>query len=307
MLYNVIIDKQKPLHNKFDWSIDNGFLTNKDAHQRIRIDDTILESFNAEKHDTDQFADINVSRYDIPNCRYVCNNRSMNPMFMNTNRAVEESDNEVIFLMIRTGFRMSSYNLRKGLKILRTFKVMDDRRITYIGCTIVFSKKDLENDNRIITLNLLDVKSGDVVTYTLNLDGDDISVDYVNQNNDKKMVEKVTKEVNEKQGRRHLNFHIHTIPGQMLTCTLVCPKSKVADVEEASKHLKKKTLIAIDDDKIEDPKAILKEMSNYEIAENHIRAITTFGMNFPKEVSADLKLIYVFKYNENTRTLELTR
>lgn len=311
MLYNVVIDRKT--HN-YDWTLgEENYLSSENMHQRLRIDNSILDGFTVEKKDEDTVADAHVTTYDIPTCRYICNNKTLNPVLMGTNRPADESDNVIIFLVVNTGFRIADYTLhnenRKNLKVLRTFKISHEKRVTHVGCTIVGSKKDLmEKGNSIITLNLVKLRNAkeqdSVVRYDLSLEGNSVNVVCENLDNHPD-AEKYREIVASK--KRFNGFNFHVLPNQMLTCTLLCPESRVEEAEEVSKHLKKRFIVPIKDDSIADPEAIKKALTEIDVANNHIRAITVLGMSVPKEVTSEFRILYVFNYNEDTKTLDLVR
>lgn len=307
MLYNVVIDR-KP--KAYDWTVNESYLMNEDMHQRIRINDGILDGFTINKVDEDKVGDATVTSYSIPSCRYVCNNKTLNPILMSTNRADDESDNVIVFVAVNTYFRIAEYDLhtenRKNIKILRTFKLSKDKKITHFGCTIVSSKKDLmEKNNGVITLTLVSGKDNEnVVRYHFALEGDSLNVVCENLTGTPE-ADKFKNVVSNR--KRYGGFNFHTLPNQMLTCTILCPKSREKEAEEVSKHLKKRFIVAIPDESITDSAVIKSELEKIDITTNHIRAVTVLGMAIPKEVASELRLMYVFKYNETTKALDLVR
>lgn len=301
MIYNVILDKSKNI-DSFDWKIEDGFVSSKGMDQRIRLDSNLAENFSVEKAESDVIGNMHLAGFKIPNCRFVCNNKTLNPILMKSNRSEDESDNIIIYILVHKDFKMVTYNITSGIKVLRNVRVMDrdTRRPRYTGYTLVMSKKDLvENNTLVVRMNFVDTSAKYAVsTYSLNLVNNNLEILCENENQNKDFAERMRKLA--KNQKRSLIPPLRVNPDMILTYVLVCPESMKAKGEEIMARLKKHLLITVPDNEVENSEVINKLLAQ-PIEELHVRALSTLGMNIPVDVKRQNKLLYTFRYNEETR------
>ena len=197
---------------------------------------------------------------------------------------------------------MVTYNITNGIKVLRNVRVMDrdTRRPRYTGYTLVMSKKDLvENNTLVVRMNFVDTSAKYAVsTYSLNLVNNNLEILCENENQNKEFAERMRKLA--KNQKRSLIPPLRVNPDMILTYVLVCPESMKAKGEEIMARLKKHLLITVPDDEVENSE-VLNKLLAQPIEELHVRALSTLGMNIPIDVKRENKLLYTFRYIEETR------
>ena len=304
MIHNIIIGDS---HDKnYDWSLNNkGYIECPTIHQSIKVENEMMSTFKITKSGNQA---THIGNFEIPNCRYVCNNRTMNPILMSTNRDVDDSDNMIIFLIIEKDYRMASYNIRNRIKILRRFSVVESKKLNAVGCTIVCSKNDILSkiEDPIITVNLLNTITDTVSTCEIRYDFDRGCpiLNWTNHTDDK--INESVREIIAKQ-KRPIGFKIHTLPNQQLTCTMMFPTSKKEVAETVSSHLKNRIMIEIPDEDLNNIDAMSKIIDSHDLQGAHIRALTMIGMDLPRELINKYKFIYLFQYNESNHLLDMVK
>lgn len=302
MLYNVIISPNN-LGDETNWILNDGYIRNELFSHMVRIDTHLIPSFTISKISDDQIADAHVEAYGIPNCRYICNNRTMNGTLMTSRRASDESDNIIIFVAVHSSYKMN-YTIRKGVKVLYAKRVVSEEDNTYYNmCTIVCSRRVFMNNNKLIAR--LNIMKDDVLhTYSLTYDHDTVETEVERVTNEefkKKFYEL------EKNKRHHSDgFRFIMTPHKMITCALICRDDSKTEMEmeDASHTLKNRVVIKIPNDALESPDKMYEIIHSHLACESNIRAVTTFNVQIPRDVIHKLRILYVFRWNPNTSTVE---
>lgn len=310
-LFNTSIGKPQN-NNSTSWSHlvderDNHFISRDDILQRIRIDKTVdIDTFPQAGQLEAEWQDINSSRYNIlPKTRWVNNNKNMNPLLLVDSEAGSHGEQVVVYITVS----MEKYKLvryRTNHRILQTFHKKDE----YQGAVVVFNTDDLKDSKGAVAqLQLFNkkLKKYEQVNITINTESYELAVNsYVIS--DKKQIE-LLKDYEKKLRGRIVGFKIITKPNDLLTSLYITTKELRREVEDLTKDIKNAQIIEISDSfadgksasekDIESAKAYLKQR----FAEKRIRALTCYGINLPREIVRELRLLYVFKYNTEVKIL----
>lgn len=309
-LFNTSIGK--PNNNNSSWSHfldehDKHFISRDDILQRIRIDKSVdTDIFPQIGQLEAEWQDINSSRYNIlPETRWVNNNKNMNPLLLVDSEAGSHGEQVVVYITVS----MEKYKLvryRTNHRILQTFHKKDE----YQGAVVVFNTDDLKDSKGAVAqLQLFNkkLKKYEQVNIAINTESYELAVNsYVIS--DKKQIE-LLKDYEKKLRGRIVGFKIITKPNDLLTSLYITTKELRREVEDLTKDIKNAQIIEISDSfadgksasekDIESAKAYLKQR----FAEKRIRALTCYGINLPREIVRELRLLYVFKYNTEVKIL----
>ena len=280
----------------------NNFITKPSIYQRLRIDKTI-EGIEPKVVEA-SWKSNDAARYEFltdKKLRWANNNKNMNPILL-----VDENTSDLSICYVTLSDEYILLRYRTSAEILQTFHKKDE----YQGAVVVFNTDDLKDSKGAVAqLQLFNkkLKKYEQVNITINTESYELAVNsYVIS--DKKQIE-LLKDYEKKLRGRIVGFKIITKPNDLLTSLYITTKELRREVEDLTKDIKNAQIIEISDSfadgksasekDIESAKAYLKQR----FAEKRIRALTCYGINLPREIVRELRLLYVFKYNTEVKIL----
>lgn len=324
-LYSLIMGNQKALQDLFTVTNDgegNLFIGKADIRQNIRVDKEISIP---EGNLPILLQTASTKVFQLPEgVKWKNNYRSFNPVLVKYDqentikpkksgkggvkipefKGEPKKDSDLVFITIMNkNYRILSYELNENVEILQTFHGNVQEK-EHQGCVMVVPP--LEEKTILITIQVDDLKAGDVKKITVSLnEKDHLEIQ-------KKSVEKGEKRDAAKgkaaktKNLRTLGFKIHPSAGKLLTATYVVSQKYQAAIEKATAKIKNKNIIVIPDDKISDMEYI-KEAFAAAKGRLNIRAITTCGVDIDTATIKEMRIIYLFTYDLKNRSIACKR
>jgi hypothetical protein len=297
---------------------DNSFISLNAINQRIRITSGChsLQSVTSDDFliSSNSFATVNdadilpymVTKFSLGDAldseyRWVNNSKNMNPMFI-SNRKPKDADtkNEQIIAYITLDPRVKVLSYSTKYSILQTYGKKD----YYTGCTIVLNRDDITvgEENVLMTIKFVD-------TTTHRYKVANISIDEAGKptmNIEDVVGDEVSKmRFNDRKYKSSLRFRYKTKKKQLLTSYYICEKYQEQFVRDLVKDLHNPTVMTVDTPFDESNSNVVDLLNT--LSENHVKAITTIGVDIPLDVLKKHKIFNVFEYDIEKEILKCKR
>lgn len=298
--FNIGTDKSE----NFDMNIDimekfyTKFLSFEKIRQKIRLTDKIDKCDFTSTEFESSFGCGKIIKFDN-NFVWANSNINMNPCLYPISNKLSES--VICYITLPNNLKLLSYSA--SCRILQTYHMNGK----YNGCVIVCSIKELMslNGNGIISLFVYDKTDKRIskVDCAITVIEANTAEEYnflpiIEKSSISKDKFQILKNLNKKY-KNELKFKIKD-EDELLTATYIVDSSKVDTVKKIVEKIKNANIIVVDDNlSIEEKKSILQE----KLAEK-VRAVTLVGVRVPLSVLKELKMIYVFSYDTETKTLK---
>lgn len=296
MLYSVVLGDQNHIANEWDFTTDdfkNNFFSCKSIYQRLRIqkkdakEAIVLASSNA-------FSKV----YYLPQfISFQLSNKNLTPTLLNWWNNDEEIrnnhvDEEIAYITLNNkNYKLVSYCASLGVNIIGTYRKKD----AYQGCVLKF-QPDAETDDHVkISINAFDYKANRFVILDVSLYNGKVEINKIDHDDIPEDVIRDLYKIHKKSLKKMNHFKIDVPLGTLLTRTYITTPEKEGLTKELTKDYKGADIIVVPDEFSEE------ELLTYikeKIAGKGIRAVTTVGVRLPYDVIKDLKLSYIFDYDE---------
>ena len=263
----------------------NNFITKPSIYQRLRIDKTIegIEPVKVEA----SWKSNDAARYEFltdKKLRWANNNKNMNPILLVDENA---SDLSICYVTLSEDYILLRY--RTSVEILQTFHKKNASQ----GCCVVFDEDKLTKGS-ILQLQIKDKKTSRYLQVYLNVENGEIKK-VVKPISDKKVLATL------RAIKKPNNFKIQVKSGLMTLAYIVTNKEQYESVinEEISNPIIYEYIDGLTSKDLEE------DLSSF-FGENRIRAVTIMGMDasvLNKDLVRNLRLLYIFEYNDETKSL----
>ena len=265
----------------------NNFISKPSIYQRLRIDKTI-DDINPDLTVEPSWKNEDSARYEFltdKKLRWANNTKNMNPILLVDDTV--EKDLTVCYVTISDEYILLRY--RTGAEILQTFHNKNASQ----GCCVVFDESKLTKGS-ILQLQVKEKKTSRYLQIYLNIENGEIKKT-VKPISDKKVLGTL------KTIKKPNNFKIQTKSGLMTLAYIVTNKEQYESVisDEITNPIIYEYIDGITPNEFED------ELNSF-FGENRIRAVTVMGMYasvLTKELVRNLRLLYIFEYNDETKSL----
>ena len=265
----------------------NNFISKPSIYQRLRIDKTI-DDINPDSTVEPSWKNEDSARYEFltdKKLKWANNNKNMNPILLVDDTV--EKDLTVCYVTMSDAYILLRY--RTGAEILQTFHKKNASQ----GCCVVFDESKLTKGS-ILQLQVKEKKTSRYLQIYLNIENGEIKKT-VKPINDKKVLGTL------KTIKKPNNFKIQTKSGLMTLAYIVTNKEQYEPVisDEITNPIIYEYIDGITPNEFEN------ELSSF-FGENRIRAVTVMGMDasvLTKELVRNLRLLYIFEYNDETKSL----
>ena len=300
---------------KNDKNIVTKFISLRDIKQKLRLNakflekrkltnsDLIIHPFRAVHGSNSlwtatriRFNEANFDDNNDPNLKlkWVNNSRNFTPMLIGTK--TQESEEVIIYVTIPVSFKILGYY--SPYSMLSTYFVKDTN-MSMAGCVIVTTRKQLEENELVFSMNYFDRTDNTIKTATIkNVLSEDFAGSVVMSNVTSNKITDL-EEKNEKF-KTSMRFKVRSVDGTMLTTAYVTTSDKHAELESAlnKKIAEKKcppdpTIFVVEDMETVDDVLDFAASGKY-------KAITLYEINIPREKFKERKIYNVFKYNSDT-------
>jgi hypothetical protein len=300
---------------KNDKNIVTKFISLRDIKQKLRLNakflekrkltnsDLIVHPFRAVHGSNSlwtatriRFNEANFDDNNDPNLKlkWVNNSRNFTPMLIGTK--TQESEEVIIYVTIPVSFKILGYY--SPYSMLSTYFVKDTN-MSMAGCVIVTTRKQLEENELVFSMNYFDRTDNTIKTATIkNVLSEDFAGSVVMSNVTSNKITDL-EEKNEKF-KTSMRFKVRSVDGTMLTTAYVTTADKHAELESAlnKKIAEKKcppdpTIFVVEDMETVDDVLDFAASGKY-------KAITLYEINIPREKFKERKIYNVFKYNSDT-------
>ena len=289
MLYSIKLGNAQDIND--DWEVttddfNNKFLSCQGLFQRIKLDKE-----NAEKEIVFASSNAYIKSYYLPPfIKFVNNTRnlalSMKNFYVKRENIESYVDDSIAFVTLNTNnYKLLKYDLGQNSMIVGTYKKKDSHQ----GCVITFPSNN--GDDPIITLYVFDYKTNRITEIKVKIgDTPNAEKNFVAEK-DQAELYKIFK----KNSKRLIHFTT-SFPSEYLpTKTFIVSPDKVDLTHEICKNNKGAKIVTIPDDASEEEILnILKDA----LGKEKIKSVTTVGFDIPFEVSKELKLNYIFAWDE---------
>ena len=292
MLYSIVVGDQTSIANEWVFTEDdfkNTYFSCKSIYQRLRIqkkdakEAIVLASSNA----------FSKTYYLPQNISFQLSNKNLTPTLLNwwsnDEKAREEHvDQEIAYItMSNKNYKLIQYTVGLGVEIIGTYRKKD----AYQGCLLKFSPNTVEN---VITLDVFDYSSNRFAAIKINIKDQKCEVEKTLYN-DSGYSNELYK-IHKKTLKKMNHFKIAVSPvGTLLTRTYITNPDKEELTKNLTKDYKGADIIVVEDTLSEEE--LLNELKA-KLTGKGIRAITTVGVRLPYDVIKELKLAYIFDYDE---------
>lgn len=286
ILYDVQIGK--PVDDSWEFITDefgNNFITKPSIYQRLRIDKTIegIEPVKVEA----SWKSNDAARYEFltdKKLRWANNNKNMNPILLVDENA---SDLTICYVTLSEDYILLRY--RTSAEILQTFHKKNASQ----GCCVVFDEDKLTKGS-ILQLQIKEKKTSRYLQVYLNVENGELKK-VVKPISDKKVLATL------RAIKKPNNFKIQVKSGLMTLAYIVTNKEQYESViaEEISNPIIYEYVDGLTSKDLEE------DLSSF-FGENRIRAVTVMGMDasvLNKDLVRNLRLLYIFEYNDDTKSL----
>lgn len=263
----------------------NNFITKPSIYQRLRIDKTI-EGIEPKVVEA-SWKSNDAARYEFltdKKLRWANNNKNMNPILL-----VDEnsSDLSICYVTLSEDYILLRY--RTSAEILQTFHKKNASQ----GCCVVFDESKLTKGS-ILQLQIKEKKTSRYLQVYLNVENGELKK-VVKPISDKKVLATL------RAIKKPNNFKIQVKSGLMTLAYIVTNKEQYESVinEEISNPIIYEYIDGLTSKDLEE------DLSSF-FGENRIRAVTIMGMDasvLNKDLVRNLRLLYIFEYNDETNSL----
>ena len=265
----------------------NNFITKPSIYQRLRIDKTI-EGIEA-KDIEPSWKSEDAARYEFltdKKLRWANNNKNMNPILL-VDEGVKD-DLSVCYVTLSEDYILLRY--RTGAEILQTFHKKNSSQ----GCCIVFDESNLSKGS-ILQLQVKEKKTSRYLQIYLNVENGEIKK-IIKPISDKKVLATL------RTIKKPNNFKIQVKTSDLMTLAYI-----VNDKEYYEPIISESISNPIIYEYVDGltSKDLEEDLSSF-FGENRIRAVTIMGMDasvLNKDLVRNLKLLYIFEYNDETKSL----
>ena len=286
VLYDVKIGN--PVDDSWEFITDefgNNFITKPSIYQRLRIDKTI-EGIEPKVVEA-SWKSNDAARYEFltdKKLRWANNNKNMNPILLVDENA---SDLSICYVTLSDEYILLRY--RTSAEILQTFHKKNASQ----GCCVVFDEDKLTKGS-ILQLQIKEKKTSRYLQVYLNVENGELKK-VVKPISDKKVLATL------RAIKKPNNFKIQVKSGLMTLAYIVTNKEQYESVinEEISNPIIYEYIDGLT------PKDLEEDLSSF-FGENRIRAVTVMGMDasvLNKDLVRMLRLLYIFEYNDDTKSL----
>ena len=279
---NIVDDSWEFITDEFG----NNFITKPSIYQRLRIDKTIegIETKSVEA----SWKSNDAVRYEFltdKKLRWANNNKNMNPILL-----VDENSPDLTICYVTLSDEYILLRYRTSAEILQTFHKKNASQ----GCCVVFDEDNLTKGS-ILQLQIKEKKTSRYLQVYLNVENGEIKK-VVKPISDKKVLATL------RAIKKPNNFKIQVKSGLMTLAYIVTNKEQYEPVinEEISNPIIYEYVDGLTSKDLEE------DISSF-FGENRIRAVTVMGMDassvLNKDLVRNLRLLYIFEYNDDTKSL----
>lgn len=278
---NIVDDSWEFITDEFG----NNFITKPSIYQRLRIDKTI-EGIEPKVVEA-SWKSNDAARYEFltdKKLRWANNNKNMNPILLVDENA---SDLNICYVTLSEDYILLRY--RTSAEILQTFHKKNASQ----GCCVVFDEDKLTKGS-ILQLQIKEKKTSRYLQVYLNVENGEVKK-IVKPISDKKVLATL------RAIKKPNNFKIQVKSGLMTLAYIVTNKEQYESVinEEISNPIIYEYIDGLTSKDLEE------DLSSF-FGENRIRAVTLMGMDasvLNKDLVRNLRLLYIFEYNDDTNSL----
>ena len=278
---NIVDDSWEFITDEFG----NNFITKPSIYQRLRIDKTI-EGIEPKAVEA-SWKSNDAARYEFltdKKLRWANNNKNMNPILLVDENAF---DLNICYVTLSDEYILLRY--RTSAEILQTFHKKNASQ----GCCVVFDEDKLTKGS-ILQLQIKEKKTSRYLQVYLNVENGEIKK-VVKPISDKKVLATL------RAIKKPNNFKIQVKSGLMTLAYIVTNKEQYESVinEEISNPIIYEYIDGLTSKDLEE------DLSSF-FGENRIRAVTIMGMDasvLNKDLVRNLRLLYIFEYNDDTNSL----
>ena len=278
---NIVDDSWEFITDEFG----NNFITKPSIYQRLRIDKTI-EGIEPKVVEA-SWKSNDAARYEFltdKKLRWANNNKNMNPILLVDENAF---DLNICYVTLSDEYILLRY--RTSAEILQTFHKKNASQ----GCCVVFDEDKLTKGS-ILQLQIKEKKTSRYLQVYLNVENGELKK-VVKPISDKKVLATL------RAIKKPNNFKIQVKSGLMTLAYIVTNKEQYESVinEEISNPIIYEYIDGLTSKDLEE------DLSSF-FGENRIRAVTIMGMDasvLNKDLVRNLRLLYIFEYNDDTNSL----
>ena len=297
MLYSVVLGDQNTIANEWEFTEDdfkNVFFSCKSIYQRLRIQKKdakaaiVLASSNAYS-----------KTYHLPEfISFQLSNKNLSPSLLNWWNKDEEIrkshvDDEIAYVTLSNkNYKLISYEVSNGVEIIGTYRKKD----AYQGCILRFPSSS--GETRKITLNVFDYKTNRIAIITVGVDENLVvnKIDEIHEDINKELYK-----IHKKSIKKMNHFKITmNDPWSLLTRTYITTPEKEESMKEITKDNKGADIIVIPEEFSEEE---MLKLIQEKIGGKGIRAVTTYGIRLPYDIVKELKLSYIFDYDDKFKAV----
>jgi len=314
MLLSCVLGDQSKVSN--DWSIvENDYgdklISNESIKQKIRLGKNVASK--CEK----VYSSAATAGYDIAsNIILTNNNKNMNLNILNfwskdkEERKKHVDSNICYVTLVSNNYQLLNYETDEVIAQTYRYKGNDDQAAVQ-GCAIRFDKPGVT----LIKIGVFDKVVNRYTTITVDVD-DEYKLHVEKNSNLTKEETDVLKDVKKKLGRRMVHFLISCPEGYLPTSTYIVNglveglSDKVAELTDSVKNAQILVLPSGDNSfKANNKEEIqaIKDMFNEHIVNERVKAVTLIGVDLPVDICREFKILYQFKFNEDTNLIECIR
>ena len=306
MLISTILGNSDAVKNEWEISKDQYgtvYIANDDIKQRIRLAKNVEEKLEKIS------SSANMAEYELPSSVVFSNsNRNMNLSIINfwskdeKTREEHEDSNIAYVTLINENYKLISYELTDGVKIVQTYC----RRDLLQGCALLFDGIDRD----IILLRCKDLKQNRFVDIVVAVDEN--GTPYTNKfvaeqgSDELKKIKSEFKYV----ANKFIHFKMTCTPGQLPTNTFIvngASEELVNDVKDMTKAIKNAVILTLpagnasfSDKCTEEEAAAVHDMFQQNLVDARVRAITTVGIRLPRGFYKDYRILYHYDINPDS-------
>lgn len=299
MLLSIVLGNQNEIKN--DWELvedryGNSIIGNSYLKQKIRL------GKNVEKKLDKVYSSSNAVAYDIADNTFISNNQSnMNLAlikYWNKDQELIDQfthDNILYITFSNKSYKLISYD-NLGNEIVQTYKKIGE----YQGCAFTFKYFGCN----LFRLYAKDLVMNKFVEIVISIDENGKVSVVKNVIEDRDILNKVRNEA-KALNRRFVHFKVSTESGKLLTNTYITTKEHEELVDEITDDITNVNIIVVEN---VDGKLVTEFGDDIsELLRPNSRAITTVGVDLPKDFCKNYKILYLFDYDVETAKLTCIR
>jgi hypothetical protein len=322
MLLSCILGDQSKVSN--DWEIitdeyENVFIANDSIRQRIRLGKKVADTLNKVYSSANTAGYEMISGYEIAqNIVFSNNNKNMNLSLLgfwskNRNEKKNHVDKHIVYVtLVSKNYLLLGYD-EKDNRIIQTYRKLDknDPDATLQGCGIEYNAFGTD----VISLRVWDISANRYALITISTDEEGkllINKDYDLDKSEFKEMKNIRKNL----GKRLVHFKITCKKGYLPTSTYIVNglvEGLAEKVQELTADVPNAQIIVLPagdttfKDGTEEEIAAINDMFDEALLQNRIKAVTLIGVSLPPDYCRKYKLLYQFRFNENTERIECIR